>query len=153
VQHYSSRASTVRRLRPLAKARWKASYEVASTSVYAICVCVSGDGVYAPPAAPRSSGNVGESEAPARHVLRCIVEAKDSVVKATGRRPILHPPPNSKLKLARPGFGPAAEPPGPNSTSSASCWLQITLRRPAVCAGNQHAAVRVAARPRPRSLA
>jgi hypothetical protein len=54
--------------------------------------------------------------------------------------------PNYKLKPSRPGFGPAAEPPGPNSTRSASCWLQITCRCPAVIRGNHHAAIRVTAR-------
>jgi hypothetical protein len=32
---------------------------------------------------------------------------------------------NYTLKPSRPGFGPAAEPPGPNITRSASRWLQI----------------------------
>ena len=58
-------------------------------------------------------------------------------------------PPNKALKLARPGFGPAAEPPGPNSTCAASRRLQIgTFKR-----GNRRAAIRAAARPWPRSLA
>ena len=38
-------------------------------------------------------------------------------------------PPNSTLKPSRPGFGPAAEPPGPNITRSASRWLQIASAR------------------------
>jgi hypothetical protein len=42
--------------------------------------------------------------------------------------------PNSKLKLARPGFGPAAEPPGPNTSVAVSRRLQIVRRCPAVCA-------------------
>ena len=33
-------------------------------------------------------------------------------------------PPNKALKLPRPGFGPAAEPPRPNSTCAASRRLQ-----------------------------
>ena len=47
---------------------------------------------------------------------------------------VLPTPPNKPLKLSRPGFGPAAEPPGPNSTSAVSRRLQISRCCPAVCA-------------------
>ena len=42
-------------------------------------------------------------------------------------RTFFDPPPNKALKLSRPGFGPAAEPPGPNSTCAAARRLQIVL--------------------------
>ena len=47
------------------------------------------------------------------------------------RRHLAHYPTraNSTLKPSRPGFGPAAEPPGPNITRSASRWLQIASAR------------------------
>ena len=62
---------------------------------------------------------------------------------------VLPAPPNKPLKPTRPGFGPAAEPPGPNSTCAPSRRLQI---------GTSHAAsgVPLVAQPRgprPRSLA
>ena len=47
---------------------------------------------------------------------------------------VLPAPPNKPLKPTRPGFGPAAEPPGPNSTSAVSRRLQISRCCPAVCA-------------------
>ena len=47
---------------------------------------------------------------------------------------VLPTPPNKPLKLSRPGFGPAAEPPGPNSTSAVSRRLQISRCCPAECA-------------------
>ena len=47
---------------------------------------------------------------------------------------VLPKPPNKPLKPTRPGFGPAAEPPGPNSTSAVSRRLQISRCCPAVCA-------------------
>ena len=58
-------------------------------------------------------------------------------------------PPNKALKLPRPGFGPAAEPPRPNSTCAASRRLQIGTSQ----CGIRRAAIRAAARPWPRSLA
>ena len=64
-------------------------------------------------------------------------------------RTFFDPPPNKALKLSRPGFGPAAEPPGPNSTCAAARRLQIVL----VKCGIRRAAVRAAARHWPRSLA
>ena len=57
--------------------------------------------------------------------------------------------PNYTLKPSRPGFGPAAEPPWPNSTCTASRRLQIG-------ASSAAAAVPLFAQPRgprPRSLA
>ena len=50
-------------------------------------------------------------------------------------------PPNKALKLSRPGFGPAAEPPGPNSTCAASRRLQIDTHK----CGSRRAAIRAAA--------
>ena len=62
---------------------------------------------------------------------------------------VLPKPPNKPLKPTRPGFGPAAEPPGPNSTCAASRRLQIDTHK----CGSRRAAIRAAARPWPRSLA
>ena len=58
------------------------------------------------------------------HAYACIQQGhaskRTSPVGSTGVEP-----PNKALKLSRPGFGPAAEPPGPNSTCAASRRLQI----------------------------
>jgi hypothetical protein len=42
--------------------------------------------------------------------------------------------PNFTLELARPGFGPSAEPPRPNPRAAALCRLQIARRCPAMYA-------------------
>ena len=53
-------------------------------------------------------------------------------------------PPNYTLKPSRPGFGPAAEPPWPNSTCAASRRLQIgvfQMRQPACRCSRSRAAL------------
>jgi hypothetical protein len=71
----------------------------------------------------------------------------------TGVENSFRPPPNFTLKPARPGFGPAAEPPGPNTRASASCWLQVACRCPAVYAATIMPLFASPCGYRPRSLA
>ena len=54
---------------------------------------------------------------------------------------VLPKPPNKPLKPTRPGFGPAAEPPGPNSTCAASRHLQVASRYCQLLGGKRRAAL------------